>query len=475
MEISRAMMPKEVDLLVVGGGPGGYTAAGLAAAKGLKTALVEKEDLGGTCLNRGCVPTKTMLEHALQVAALRESPFMKGNVRVSLRRMLKKRQELIETSREGIGGVLAERGVRVLQGMARFTGPRILTIETPLGPETLKARNVIIATGAEEDFGPGLKPDGRHILNTDQALALTSLPRTVAVAGAGNRGVEFAQIFRALGAKVLLIEQQRRILPRAYWEISDRLKNSLMNRGIQVLTSTALCSAEITDEGLVSLILESRGRKKKEQVQRVILTGHRRPQFTELDPAAGRFGIEEGENDSGEVFKEPAHNVFVVGDAAGWPYSAHKAISQGAAAVQKILGEDPPPSGPIPHCIYGSPEVAYVGLTEGQALETGRSVKVGEFPFRANGRAGSMGKTEGTVLMVTDARTEEVLGVHMIGPGVTELVAAATLAIQNGIDLQGIRRTVFPHPTLSETFFEAALSIRGEAIHSATEAETLTP
>ena len=360
----------------------------------------------------------------------------------------------------------------MLSGTASFKTPGCLAVKNPEGSILeVQTRNVVLATGAMETFDPALEPDGKGIWCTDDALRLDHIPRRLAIVGAGNRGVEFASIYRNLGAGVILLEKEKRILPRLDSEISDRYKKSLMDRKIRVFTRTTLKTVHAVSGGL-EMVLSEKDAEKKVVVDRVLLTGHRRPRYEGLNLAAAGLTVEEGVLPHGAEFQTKVPGIYVIGDAAGPPYYAHKAISQGLIVVDRLLGKTPvKASSCIPHCVWGNPEVAAVGLTEEEASNSGRNVRVGEFHFVGNGRAGTLGIDQGVVLIVSDADTREVLGVHMIGLQVTELISLATLAMQNGIDLDGIKKTVFVHPTLSEAFFEAALATDGEAIHLLMDAQ----
>ena len=469
------MHMEKYDLVVLGGGPGGYTAAISGAQKGLNTLLAEQHLLGGTCLNRGCIPTKTLLEDTSMIRSVRRCPFLKGDMKINLKKILERKKSLVENSRAGIMSVLAENGVKRLEGKASFSGPKTVIIETADGVREVEASHIILATGAKTVYGPDLEPDGRRILSTDDALKLSALPKTLAVMGGGNRGLEFAAIYHNLGVKVAVIEENKRILSRFHWELADRYKRTLLEKGIKVLTGSRVLSVDASEGQKPSIILETPKGEKAFSVDQLLLTGDRRPDFEALNLPAAGLSAHEGTLAYGPGMETAVPGIYVVGDAAGGPYRAHKAISQGLMAVNHILGKD---AGEdplhIPDCLYGDPEVAAVGLTEEEALEAGRHVKMGAFNFVGNGRAGTLGKTGGTVMVMGDAETDEILGVHMIGPGVTELIAAAALALQNGIDLAGFKRTVFPHPTLSEALLEAALGVDGEAIHLKVEGEVFS-
>jgi len=468
------IVKKKIDLLVVGGGPGGYTSAIRGAQKGLKTVLVDAGLLGGTCLNRGCIPTKALLEDSLMIAATRACYFMKGDMQVSLKRIKERKKNLIENSRAGLSGVLRENGVEILAGKAAFIASKKVKITAPDEDQEIEAEHVIVATGARADYGTGLEVDGRAVWSTEHALDPDAIPRSLAVVGAGIRGAEFAAMYNAFGTRVVLIEKQKRILPRFHAELSDRYRTILVNRKIKVLTRTTALSVQAV-EGGVRLALETAKGPEELTVGKVLLTGVRRPCFEGLNVEAAGLGLVQGGIPTGPGMETAAKGIYVLGDASGPPYFAHKAIAQAIQVVDHIIGKSSVLKRPmlVPSCVYGDPEVAYVGLTEEEAAAAGRNVKIGEFRFIGNGRAGSMGKDEGEVIIVSDSQTGEVLGVHMIGPQVTELISLATLAMQNGINVAGIKKTVFPHPGLSEAFFEAALATDGEAIHMKVDKEEI--
>jgi dihydrolipoamide dehydrogenase len=457
----------EYDLLVVGGGPGGYTAAIRAAQNGLKTVLVEKGPLGGTCLNRGCVPTKSLIEDTRMIPAVRTCHFLQGDMKISVKRITERRISVVEGSRQWVRNILKGNGITFLSGHASFKNAKCLVVQNEKGEiQEVKAKRVILATGAMEQYSPGLQADGKAIWCTDDALSLDPVPRRLAVVGGGNRGVEFASIFRNLGVGVVLLEKEKRILPHLDPEISERYKKSLADRGIRVFTKTTVNALHSGADRGVNLILEGQAGQQELQVDKVLLTGRRRPRYGDLNLAAAGLSPEAEVLAHGAGFQTEVPGIYVIGDAAGPPYYAHKAISQALVAVDHLLGKTPIKAPAfVPHCVWGDPEVAAVGLTEGEAIASGREVRVGEFHFVGNGRAGTMGIDQGLILIVSDAKSREVLGVHMIGPQVTELISLATLAMENGIDVDGIKKAVFAHPTLSETFFEAALATDGEAIH----------
>ncbi len=461
------MNTKSCDLLVLGGGPGGYTAAIRAARKDLKTILVEQGPLGGTCLNRGCIPTKALMEDTQLIPAVRTSHFLRGDMKIGVSRIVERRKAVAEGSRQWVRSILKSNGVTFMEGRASFESPREVAVrDTDQAPVKISASKVIIATGAVEDFGDGPMPDHDRIWSTDDALSLQPVPRRLVIVSAGNRGVEFASIYRNLGAGVVLVERNRRILPHLDPEFSDRLKRALTDRKIKVLTGTTLTSAHSDTESGVTVLLEGKEGSQEVTADRLLLTGERRPHYEGLNLEATGLTPNNGLLEVSEGLETAIKGIYVIGDAAGPPYYAHKAIAHGIVAVDHLMGDHTAKTSPFtPHCLWGNPEVAAVGLTEDEAVEQGHAVKIGEFHYVGNGRAGTMGVDRGLVIIVSDEKTREVLGVHMMGPQATELISLATLAMENHVTVDGIKKAVFAHPTLSETFFEAALATDGEAIH----------
>ena len=462
------MKTERCDLLVVGGGPGGYTAAMRAAAKGLRVTLVEKGPMGGTCLNRGCLPTKALLEDTLTIERVRRARFLKGDLKINRERILERKAALVAESVAGVTQTALEKGVTLLQGKASFTGPDRMALERP-GDEPLEvqARHILLATGSRPEYGPGFTIDGERVLDTDAALALASIPRSVAVVGTGNRGVEFAAIYANLGVRVTLIERAKRILPREHRWVSGRYRQVLGQRRMQVLTRTEAVAAEPTQGGGVRLTLESpKHEQDRLEVDQVLLTGSRRPSFAGLNLEAAGLVLQDGLLEHGPALETGQKGIYVAGDAAGAPYLAHKAIGQAMAAVDGILGKEASAEAlVVPNCIYGDPEVGSVGLKDYEAKKAGYNVRLGEFHLVRNGRAGTMGKDEGVVLTVSDADTGRVLGMHILGPSATELISLGALAVRNGLTVGDLKQTVLPHMTLSEAVFESAAATDGEAVH----------
>jgi dihydrolipoamide dehydrogenase len=462
------MSIRECDLLVVGGGPGGYTAAIRAAQKGLKVILVERQELGGTCLNRGCVPSKCLVQDTLMISAVRNCYFMKGDMKINLKRIAERKDMVVEGSRSWVDKLLRGNSVTLLRGEASFESSKSIEVKTPDGAIVkVSTSKIIIATGAVTTYGAGLQVDSQSIWSTDDALGLKTVPRSLAIVGAGNRGVEFASIYHNLGSQIFILEKEEHILPRVPQSLANRYKKILTERQIKVLTRTKVVSARTGAEG-VTLSLETEKGQQEIKADKVILTGSRRPTYQGLNVEAAGLSLNQGVLEYGPGMETKVKGIYVVGDAAGPPYLAHKAIVQGIAAVDHLLGfnTDGRPKF-IPNCIWGDPEIGSVGITEDEAQELGRKVKVGEFYFIGNGRSNTIGNVpgQGLVRIVCDSEAGTVLGVHILGPQATEMISLACMAMENGIGVEGIKKTIFAHPTLAETFFEAALATNGEAIH----------
>jgi len=461
------MIKRECDLLVIGGGPGGYTAAIRAAKKGLKTILVERQSLGGTCLNRGCVPSKCLIQDTLMISAVRSCHFMKGDMKINLKHIAERKDLVVEGSKSWVDKLLAGNGVTILKGEASFTSPRNIEVKM-IGDtaEQITGAKTIVATGATAHYGEGLQVDGEIIWSTDDALALKTVPGSLAIVGAGNRGVEMASIYYNLGTKVAIIEKENNILPKLHRSLANRYKKILNERQIKVLTRTKVVATHAESGEGVTLILETEKGKQEIKVDKVLLTGSRQPDYSGLHLEAAGLTMSEGVVECGPGMQTQVEGIYVVGDAAGAPYFAHKAIAQAIVAVDHLLGLHPDGRQRFfPNCIWGDPEIGSIGLTEEEAEGLGHTVKVGDFYFIGNGRSGTLGNSQGVAKIVSDSKKGTVLGVHIIGPQATEIISLASLAIQNGLDISGIKKTVFPHPTLAETFYEAALATDNEAIH----------
>ena len=465
------MSEQSFDLIVVGGGPGGYVAAIRAAQLGMKTAVVEREHLGGICLNWGCIPTKALLRsseinHLLQ--HLPEFGFAADNIRFDLDKVVKRSRGVAKQLSSGVAHLLKKNKVTVIDGAGRLAGKHRLAVSKD-GKETatLTAPHIILATGARARELPGIEADGKLIWTYKHAMVPTAMPKSLLVIGSGAIGIEFASFYRSMGAEVTVVEVLDRVLPVEDAEISAFARKAFEKQGIKILTSATVKAARKAANA-VTLTIEAGGKSQEITVERVI-------------SAVGIVGNVEGIGLEGTGVKvdrthvvidafcrtgEPG--VYAIGDLVGPPWLAHKASHEGVICVEKIAGlahVQPLDPKNIPGCTYCRPQVASVGLTEAQAKAEGHEVRVGRFPFIGNGKAIALGEPEGMIKTVFDAKTGELLGAHMIGAEVTEMIQGYTIARTLESTEAELMHTVFPHPTVSEAMHEAVLDAYGRAIH----------
>ena len=459
------------DLVVIGGGPGGYVAAIRAAQLGMKAAVVERENLGGICLNWGCIPTKALLRsseinHLLH--HLGEYGFAADNIRFDLAAVVKRSRAVSKQLASGVGHLLKKNKVATLDGTGRLAGKQTVVVEKNGNPiATLTAPHIILATGARARQLPGLEADGKLIWSYREAMVPPAMPKSLLVIGSGAIGIEFASFYRNMGAEVMVAEVLDRILPVEDEEISGFARKAFEKQGIRILTG-AMVKGAAQGADSVTVTIESGGKSQDITVDRVI-------------SAVGIVGNVEGLGIEGTGIKvERTHilidewcrtgepGVYAIGDVCGAPWLAHKASHEGVVCVEKIAGVNdvhPIDWDNIPGCTYCRPQVASVGLTEARAREQGHDVRVGRFPFIGNGKAIAMGEPEGMVKVVFDSGTGELLGAHMCGAEVTELIQGYAIARTLETTETDLMHTVFPHPTVSETMHEAVLDAYGRAIH----------
>jgi dihydrolipoamide dehydrogenase len=458
----------DYDLIVIGAGPGGYVAAIRAAQLGGKVAIVEREELGGVCLNWGCIPTKTMIHTAELYRKLQHAKdygLVVDGLQVDLKALKKRKNDVVRRNKNGVKSLLKANKIEVHAGDAVVTAPG----EVSVGGKRLTATSIIIATGSAPAQIPGLETNGTTIITSTEALELESLPERIAVIGAGAIGAEFACIWNALGANVTLIELLPAVLPLEDEELSQHLEHHFIKKlGMDVRTGTTVERIEPDGE---ALRLHLRGAKAGTLDVDLVLVGIGRKYLSEVVSAAPELGVELGPKGQILVNDRMETNVpgiFAIGDVTGKTMLAHGASAEGLVAVANALGGSKRMDyRVVPACTFTSPEVASVGLTEREAREAGREVKIGRFPFLSSGRAQSMGATEGMVKIVGDAATDEVLGVHIMGAEAGELIAAAAVAMAMEATVAEIAHTIHTHPTLSEAVMEAAENYLGRGIHSA--------
>jgi dihydrolipoamide dehydrogenase len=448
---------KEFDLIVIGGGPGGYTAAIRAAQLDLKVALAEKANLGGTCLNWGCIPTKSLLHSADVVREIRNATnfgITTGPVNINLKKMVSASRDAASALSQGVAGLMRKNNIEVITGSAEIQEPGLVTVG---GTEVL-ADNVLIATGARANTLPGIEPDGVLIWTAANAMTPKALPKRLLVIGAGAIGVEFASFYNTIGSKVTLVEVMDQILPAEDHEIAAAARASFEQEGIEVITSAEL--GDIKKGKLLSAVINGSKRNFDAAILSVGVTGVVDGLGLENTSASiDRTFIQVDEN------QRAAPGIYAIGDVAGPPCLAHKASHEGVIAAEVMAGLAPHPLQKIriPGCTYSHPQVASVGLNE-QSLGD-RNVKIGRYPFYANGKAVATGATEGMIKTIFDEASGELLGAHMVGEGVSEMIQGFTLAMQMETTEQEIIETVFPHPTISESMQQAVMMAYGRALN----------
>jgi dihydrolipoamide dehydrogenase len=462
------MADQSFDLIVVGGGPGGYVAAIRASQLGMKTAVVEREHLGGICLNWGCIPTKALLRTSEINHLLHHLPdfgFSPVEPRFDIERVVKRSRAVAKQLSDGVAYLLRKHKVTVFDGTARLASKQTLAVDK--ANVTLNAPHIILATGARARQLPGIEADGKLIWSYKEAMVPPTMPKSLLVIGSGAIGIEFASFYRNMGAEVTVVEVLPRILPVEDEEISAFAHKAFEKQGIRILVGATVKGAQRGRDNVV-VSVEAGGKSQQFTVDRVI-------------SAVGIVGNVEGIGLEGtgvsvdrthvvidEYCRTGEPGVYAIGDLCGPPWLAHKASHEGVLCVEKIAGLNdvhPLNVANVPGCTYCRPQVASVGLTEARAKEAGHEVKVGHFPFIGNGKAIAMGEPEGMVKTVFDARTGELLGAHMVGAEVTEMIQGFVVARTLESTEAELIETIFPHPTVSETMHEAVLDAYGRVIH----------
>jgi dihydrolipoamide dehydrogenase len=460
--------PASADVVIIGGGPGGYVAAIRAAQLGLRTVCVEMDrTLGGTCVNVGCIPSKALLassehyEFAQHSAALHGIGI--GQLSLDLGTMLRRKDDVVGQNTKGIEFLFRKNKITWAKARGTLRPQNVVELSTG---ESYQARHVIIATGSVPIELPFLKFDEERILSNVGALKIPEVPKHLIVIGGGIIGLELGSVWRRLGARVTIVELLPGILPGMDEDIVKEADRSFRKQGLEIRTNTRVTSGGRTDKG-VFIDVEHEGKPERIEGDYVLVSVGRRPSLNGIDAMALGLGVSErGAITVDDQMRTNLPDVFAIGDCVPGPMLAHKAEEEGVVAAEVIAGK---PSHmhykSIPGVVYTWPEIAVVGLTEAQVKSSGRAYTAGKFPFSANGRARSMGETSGFVKFIADARTDELLGVHMIGPNVSELIAEVVLAFEYRGSSEDIGVTIHAHPTLSETTKEAALAVLGRAIH----------
>ncbi len=459
------------DLAIIGSGPGGYTAAFRAAKLGLKAALIEKDNkLGGTCLHVGCIPTKALLFSAEIFDYIQRAEEFGIKVTGAKRdwpRLLARKREIVTKHAQGLAMLAKKNKVDVLTGFGRLAGPGAVEVDSGKEKKQVKAKNIILATGSDARMLPGLEEDGKRILTNVSVMELGEIPKSMIVIGAGAVGVEFASIYKTFGADVTILEMLPRVVPNEDEEISAELEKHLKKRGLKCETNAKYESAKKDSKG-VTLTYSKDGKKHDLSAETVLCAVGRRPMTEGINLEKTKAKVERGYVHVNEWMETAEPGLYAIGDiVAGMPWLAHAAMWQGMTAVAKMAGKPAQPvrRDHIPMVTFCEPQIGSIGLSEAQAKEKGYKVKVGKFPFLGNSKATILGAHGGFVKVVADEKYGEILGVHIIGPNATEIIAEATTALQLEATVDDLMAMVHAHPTLWEAMADGVNSVRGLTIN----------
>lgn len=465
------MTNKEFDVVIIGGGPGGYVAAIRASQLGLKAALVEQEHLGGICLNWGCIPTKALLRSAEVghlLSNLEEYGFTANDVQFDIRKIVKRSRNVSKQLSEGVAYLLKKNKVAIFEGTGRLNGAGKVQIKKDGKILVLKATHIILATGARARDLPGLQPDGKSIWTYKEAMVPEKLPKSLLVIGSGAIGIEFASFYRDLGSEVTVVEVMDRILPAEDAEISGFAQKAFENHGMTFHVKATVQSLTAGTDGVTVSIQQSNGETITLKVERVILAIGITGNVEGIGLEETKVRVDNGHIKVDQWMWTGEPGVYAIGDLVGPPWLAHKASHEAVLCVERIVGIVETQSlntDNVPACTYCRPQVASIGITEEVAKANGRKVRVGRFSFKANGKAVTLGETDGLVKTVFDAESGELLGAHMVGAEVTELIHGFAVAKTLETTELDLLRTIFPHPTLSEIMHESVLDAYDKAIH----------
>jgi dihydrolipoamide dehydrogenase len=464
-------MAERLDLVVVGAGPGGYVAAIRAAQLGMRVACVEKDAaLGGTCLNVGCIPSKALLDSSElfhQAAHGLATHGIRTTVELDLAAMMARKTRVVRGLTQGIAGLFKKHGIEWVRGGGRLAAPDRVEVAGPDGTRTLETARILIATGSEPAPLAALPFDGERIVTSTEALALPRVPPRLLVVGAGAVGLELGSVWRRLGAAVTVVEYLDEVVPAMDRGMAKQLRRALERQGIAFRLGTAATAADRSGDGVRVTLTARDGEATAEEADVVLVAVGRRPYTEGL--GARELGValdEKGRIVVDGDYRTSVPGVFAIGDVIPGPMLAHKAEEEGIAAVERMAGQPGHVNyDAVPSIVYTAPELASVGLSEEEAKARGIAYAVGQFPFQANGRARALGETEGGVKMLADARTDRLLGVHILGPRASDLIAEAAVAIEFQASAEDIARSVHAHPTLPEAVREAALAVGRRSIH----------
>jgi dihydrolipoamide dehydrogenase len=459
------------DLVIIGGGPGGYVAAIQAVQNKMKVAVVEKEHLGGICLNWGCIPTKALLKcselnNLFHRAG--EYGFQVKEVKFDFKKIMERSRKVAKQLSDGVTYLLKKNNVTVLTGTGKIISSKSVSIKDSSGKEEiLSTKNIIIATGSRPRILPGLEPDGKLVMTYRDALSLKALPKKLLIVGSGAIGIEFASFYKNMGVEVSIVEMLDRVMPVEDVEVSQCIKSELEDQGIKIYLSSKVSSIE-KNKNEVKTTLDVAGEKKVQTFDSILVAVGIQSNVENIGLENTKVKLDRGHIITNNWCETDEAEIYAIGDVASPPWLAHKASHEGIICANKIAGKKkvkPLNKNAIPSCVYSIPQVASVGLTEQEATKKGYKIKIGKFPFMGNGKAVAIGETNGFVKTIFDDKTGELLGAHMVGAEVTEMIQGYVIAMTLEATEQELIHTVFPHPTLSEMMQESVLQAFDKAIH----------
>ncbi len=457
-------------LAVIGGGPGGYVAAIRAAQLGAEVTLIEKNAMGGTCLNVGCIPTKALIHsadlyHEIQKDAAKNG-ILVGEVSIDFAAMQKRKQTVVKQLVNGVGGLMGANGIQVIKGTAKMKGAAEVEVETAEGTESLSFDKVLIASGSVPSVVPIPGHDLDGVVDSTGALNFKEIPKSLCIIGGGVIGIEMAHVYQRLGTKVTIVEMLPDILMNLDTDITAPIKKLFKKNKVDILLETKVGSIEKTEEGLLVNMTDKEGTAKSVTAEKVLMCVGRKPQTAELGLEEIGVATERGRIVVDENYQTNVENLYAIGDCIGGIMLAHVASAEGIAAIEKMMGQESPIDfRTVPSCVYTSPELSGVGLTEKEAIAKGVNYEVGKFPLVGNGKSLIIGETSGLVKIIADKETGEVLGMHMCGPNATELIVEGALAIHKKATVEDLLATVHAHPSVGESLQEAAHAVFGNALN----------
>jgi dihydrolipoamide dehydrogenase len=467
------MSENTFDLAIIGGGPGGYVAAIRAAQLGMKTCVIEREHLGGICLNWGCIPTKALLRsselfHLFNHAG--EFGLSASNIEFDIEKIVKRSRTVSRRLTGGVGYLMKKNKIEVFDGTAKLKGKGVIGVtgKDGAGMPDVQAKHIIVATGARARTLPNLEGDGKLVWTYKEAMVPDHMPKSLLVVGSGAIGIEFASFYRTLGAEVTVVEVMDRVLPVEDEEISGLAQKAFDKQGMNILTGTTVEGLQKGADSVTATLKKGDGSTESVTVERVILAIGITGNVEGIGLEEAGVKVDRGHVVIDEWCRTGVEGVYAIGDVAGPPWLAHKASHEGVLCVEKIAGVDgvhPLDTSNIPGCTYCWPQVASIGMTEQKAKEEGLEVKVGRFPYQGNGKAIALGETDGLIKTIFDAKSGELLGAHMIGAEVTELIQGYGVAKTLETTEAELMHTIFPHPTLSEMMHESVLDAYGRVMH----------